>query len=126
MMPADAQPRTAGPPGRVHDTAPGSITIAEKVVAKLASHAVLDVPDAAAAPRALGGTTPKASVRVDGDVAVVDLELSVRWPASVPQVTAAVRRHVRERLTSLTGLTIAEVRILVTDLATEIPSSRVR
>ncbi|WP_432994737.1 Asp23/Gls24 family envelope stress response protein [Dactylosporangium sp. CA-233914] len=106
---------------------PGSITITEKVVAKLASHAVLDLPDAAAAaPRTLARSTPSASARVGGEVAVIDLEIAVRWPVSVPQVTAAVRRHVRERLASLTGLTIAEVRIVVTDLATQIPSSRVR
>ncbi|MER7283340.1 Asp23/Gls24 family envelope stress response protein [Dactylosporangium sp. NPDC000244] len=106
---------------------PGSITIAEKVVAKLASRAALELPDAAAAARrGLGRSMPKASARVEGDVAVIDLEIGVRWPASVPRVTAAVRRHVRERLTSLTGLTIAEVRIVVTDLATGIPSLRVR
>ncbi|MGI5240154.1 Asp23/Gls24 family envelope stress response protein [Dactylosporangium sp. CA-139066] len=119
MMPAGTQARAVEEP-------PGSIAIAERVVAKLASHAVLDLPDAAAAAgRALGRTTPKASARVEGDVAVIDLEIGVRWPASVPQVTAAVRRHVRERLTSLTGLTVAEVRIVVTDLATGTPSPRV-
>ncbi|GAA2331884.1 Asp23/Gls24 family envelope stress response protein [Dactylosporangium salmoneum] len=120
MMPAGAQPGAVVP-------SPGSISIAEKVVAKLASLAALEMPDAAAtAQRALGRTRPRASARVEGDVAVIDLEIGVRWPASVPQVTAAVRRHVRERLTSLTGLTIAEVRIVVTDLATGIPPSRVR
>ncbi|WP_433605398.1 Asp23/Gls24 family envelope stress response protein [Dactylosporangium sp. CA-139114] len=106
---------------------PGSITVAERVVAKLAARAALELPDAVAtARRVLGRARPKASARVAGDVAVIDLEISVRWPASVPRVTAAVRRHVRERLTSLTGLTIAEVRIVVTDLATGIPSLRVR
>ncbi|WP_433090075.1 Asp23/Gls24 family envelope stress response protein [Dactylosporangium sp. CA-052675] len=112
---------------RAVEQPPGSITVAERVVAKLASRAALELPGAAAAPRrVLGRATPKASARVEGDVAVIDLELSVRWPASVPRVTADVRRHVRERLTSLTGLTIAEVRIVVTDLATATPSSRVR
>jgi hypothetical protein len=131
-------------PGQGTDTVPGSIIIADTVVAKLASRAVLDLPDAgAAAPRLLGRalpgaghlgirqtsltSLPHASAHVDGDVAVIDLAISVRWPASVPQITAAIRQHVRERLTALTGLTITEVRIAVADLATEtLPPPRVR
>jgi hypothetical protein len=114
------------------------------VTAKLAARAVLEVPDAGgSATRVLGRvlpggghlgirqtsltSLPKAAARVDGGVAYVDLTISVRWPASIPQVTGAVRRHVRERLQALTGLTIAEVRIAVTDLVTEIPPApRVR
>jgi uncharacterized alkaline shock family protein YloU len=120
MTLADAQPRAVERP-------PGTITIAERVVEKLAARAVLDLPDAAAAGhRVLGRAAPNVSARVDGEVAVIDLEIGVRWPAPVPQVTTAVRRHVRERLTALTGLTIAEVRIVVTDLATRTPSTRVR
>lgn len=129
---------------RVDDTAPGSITIADTVVAKLAARAVLETSDAGGAVSRLLGQAlpgaghlgirqtsltglPKASARVDGGVAVIDLTISVRWPASIPQVTAAVRQHVRERLAALTGLTIAEVRIAVTDLVTEIPPApRVR
>ncbi|GAA0706867.1 Asp23/Gls24 family envelope stress response protein [Dactylosporangium roseum] len=141
-MTADPQPPAVeDAPGRADDTVPGSITIADRVVTKLASRAVLETPDAGAAAARLIGQVipgaghlgfrqtdltglPKASAQVDGNVAVIDLVISVRWPASVPQVTAAVRQHVRERLAALTGLTIAEARIVVTDLVTEIPSSR--
>lgn len=114
----------------------GSITISESVVAKLAAQAALEVPDAgAAAPRLLGRSLPgagglggrssslhslpKAAAQVDGSVALVRLELSVRWPASVPAVTAAVRDRVRGRLVELTGLEVPEVTIRVTDLVTE-------
>jgi uncharacterized alkaline shock family protein YloU len=57
----------------------------------------------------------------------VNLEISVRWPASVPEVTAQVRKHVRERVSELTGLDVDEVHIVVSDLATDItPPPRVR
>jgi uncharacterized alkaline shock family protein YloU len=71
---------------------------------------------------------PKASAHVDASIALIRLEISVRWPASVPAVSAAVREHVRARLAELTGLKVAEVTIRVTDLVTEAaqPTRRVR
>jgi peroxiredoxin len=44
---------------------------------------------------------PKTSVRVDGAFAVIDLELSVRWPCSIPDVTQTVRNRVRHRVEEL-------------------------
>jgi uncharacterized alkaline shock family protein YloU len=118
----------------------GSITISESVVAKLAAQAAMEIPDAgSAAPRLLGrslsgagglgvrstslSAPPKASAHVDASVALVRLEISVRWPASVPAVTAAVREHVRARVSELAGLTVAEVTIRVTSLVTEAAQS---
>jgi uncharacterized alkaline shock family protein YloU len=116
----------------------GMISISDRVVEKMAAGAAVEVPDAgAAAPRVLGrsvtgaavlgarGTSltalPKASADVDGSVVILDLSISVRWPASVPEVTSAVREHVRGRVSELTGLTVAEVSISVTDLVTRLP-----
>jgi uncharacterized alkaline shock family protein YloU len=137
---------TASPPATARDTdqPSGTITISHRVVAKLASRAVLEVPDAGgAAPRILGRTipgtghlgmretsltaAPKASADVDGSVAHVEVAISVRWPVSIRQVTEQVRGHLRERLHALTGLTVAEVRVTVTDLVTDVaPAGRVR
>lgn len=70
---------------------------------------------------------PKTSVEVDGSKAFVNLEISVRWPASVPEITEQVRRHVHERVRELTGLDVVEVHIVVADLAIDIaPPPRVR
>jgi uncharacterized alkaline shock family protein YloU len=70
---------------------------------------------------------PKTTVEVDGSKAFVHLEISVRWPASVPEVTGRVRRHVRDRVGELTGLQVEEVDIVVSDLATDItPPPRVQ
>ena len=122
----------------------GTISIADGVVSKIAARAAAENPDAGAAvARMLGravpgaghlgvrGTDlqalPKTSVEVDGSKAFVTLEISVRWPASVPEITGQVRRHVRDRVRELTGLDVDEVHITVADLATDItPPPRVR
>lgn len=122
----------------------GAITIHDRVVEKLAARAASEVPDAgAAAPRVLGRSMsaasalgvrssdltalPKTSVQVDGSFAVIDLELGIRWPCSIPEVTEAVRDHVRQRLEELTELNVAEVNIHVADLVRNLPrQSRVQ
>jgi uncharacterized alkaline shock family protein YloU len=122
----------------------GRITVADRVVTKIAAQAAVENPDAgAAASRVLGravpgaghlgvrGTDldalPKTTVQVDGSKAYVNLEIAVRWPASVTEVTSQVRRHVRERVRELAGLEVDEVHIVVADLATDItPPPRVR
>lgn len=126
------------------DEPSGTIIISDAVVAKLASRAVLEMPDTGgAAPRVLGRTVPgaahlgiretslttapKSSADVDGSVARVEVTISVRWPVSIRQVTERLRSHLRERLHALTGLTVAEVRITVTGLVTPVaPTGRVR
>jgi uncharacterized alkaline shock family protein YloU len=132
------------PGSRAGRTELGLITINDRVVAKMAARAAAEIPDAgAAAPRVLGRSVtgaavvgarttsltglPKASADVDGSVVTLDLSISVRWPASVPEVTSAVREHVCSRVSGLTGLTVAEVSISVTDLVTRLPGpARVR
>jgi uncharacterized alkaline shock family protein YloU len=115
----------------------GMISIADQVVTKIAACAAAEHPDAgAAAVRMLGravpgagrlgvrGTDldalPKTTVEVDGTKAFVSLEICVRWPASIREVTGQVRRNVRGRVTQLTGLQVDEVHIVVSDLATDI------
>jgi uncharacterized alkaline shock family protein YloU len=125
----------SSPAGR---TELGIISINDRVVEKIAAGAAAEVPDAgAAAPRVLGRSVtgaaalgarptsltalPKSSADVDGSTVILDLSISVRWPASVPEVTSAVREHVRGRVHELTGLTVTEVSISVTDLVTRLP-----
>ena len=117
----------------------GMISINDRVVEKMAAHAAVEIPDAgAAASRFLGRSVagasalgarqtsltalPKASADVDGSVVNLDLSISVRWPTSVPEVSSAVREHVRSRVSELTGLTVAEVSISVTALVTRLPA----
>jgi uncharacterized alkaline shock family protein YloU len=119
----------------------GAISISSGVVEKLAARAAVEVPDAgAAAPRIMGRSVsgigaiggrqtsmtgmPKTSAEVDGSTVVLDLSISVRWPASIPAVSRAVREHVRGQVTALTGLNVTDVSISVTDLATRRDDTR--
>ena len=149
MAIAQPQPVTTGaqdgPVARAGRNELGTISIGDGVVSKIAAQAAAENPDAgAAAARMLGRAVPgasqlpgvrsidldakpKTSVDVDGSKAYVTLELSVRWPAPVRQVTEQVRGHVRDRLRELAGLDVDEVHIIVKDLATDIvPPPRVR
>ncbi|MEV4410966.1 Asp23/Gls24 family envelope stress response protein [Catellatospora sp. NPDC049609] len=113
-------------------SAAGTIHIEEDVIAKVAAQAASELPDIGCPTRGLGhlgadtlgaradlSRRPKASAQVDGDRAYLDLVVSVRWPAPVPQVTAALREHVRTRIEELTGLTVHTVNIEVADLITD-------
>jgi uncharacterized alkaline shock family protein YloU len=121
----------------------GTISIAGAAVTKIAARAAAENPDAGAATarvmgRAVPGPVPgvrgtdldalpKTSVDVDGSTAYVNLEIAVRWPAPVAEVTGQVRRNVRDRLRDLAGLQAQEIHIVVADLATNItPPPRVR
>ena len=122
----------------------GMISIAGRAVTKIVARAAAENPDAGAAVarvfgRAVPGAgslgardtdlsaLPKTSVEVDGSKAYVTLEIAVRWPAPVSEVTGLVRRHVRDRVRDLAGLEVDEVYIVVADLATDItPPPRVR
>jgi uncharacterized alkaline shock family protein YloU len=122
----------------------GVISVSDSAVQDIAALSAAEVPDAGgAAPRVLGRAVtgpsalgvrstsltspPKARARVDGSIVRLDLSMSVRWPASVPEVTNAVREHVGGRVAELTGLTVAEISISVTALVTGSPASaRVR
>jgi len=117
----------------------GMISINDRVVEKMAARAAIEIPDAGAAAsrflgRSMAGASalgarqtsltdlPKTSADVDGSLVILDLSISVRWPASVPEVASAVREHVRSRVSELTGLTVTEVSISVTALVTQLPA----
>jgi uncharacterized alkaline shock family protein YloU len=123
-------------PGR---TELGTISINDRVVEKMAARATVEIPDAGAAAsrflgRSMAGASalgarqtsltdlPKTSADVDGSRVILDLSISVRWPASVPEVSDAVREHVRSRVGELTGLIVTEVSISVTALVTQLPA----
>ena len=132
----DLRPDETAHPG---PTSLGQVSINNRVVEKMASLAAAEIPDAGgAAARVLGrevavggvlGTRetsltslPKASADVDGSLVVLSLSISVRWPAPVPEVSDAVRQHVCDRVTELTGLIVSEVSISVTELVTRLPA----
>lgn len=118
----------------------GSLTIADRVVEKVASQAVIEVDLATGTPRTLlgrtlSGRTPepdpdrpaRADAHVDGDLVTVAVTLAVQWPAPVRQVADEVRRHLSARIAEITGLQVAQVDVDVTALVTgRRPAARVR
>ena len=113
--------------GTADATAPeerGRLTIADRVVERVAGHAATQVDGAAAAPRRLLGISvgearpdAEAAVRatVDGSVATVEATVAVAWPQSVRRVTDALRARVREDVRRITGVEVAHVDVDVVD-----------
>ncbi|WP_380166351.1 Asp23/Gls24 family envelope stress response protein [Jannaschia sp. R86511] len=111
----------------------GVTTVADRVVQKIAGRAVTEVPAAGGAARRVLGIAlgddelqdhPVVDAHVDGGVVTVDVEMSVTYPEPVADVAGAVRRRVDERVSSLTGLRVAQVDIRVTSLVTGTPATR--
>lgn len=103
----------------------GQTTIADRVVARLAAQAVTEVEQTGgAAPQligvAVGRQTGKGqarvSARIDGHLAMIEMRLSLTYPAPVRTLTREVRQHVIERVTGLTGLEVRHVDIEVARL----------
>jgi uncharacterized alkaline shock family protein YloU len=103
----------------------GRTTIADRVVARVAARAVAEVAQTGGAARQLIGITlgrqtgqgpARVSARVDGNLAMIELRLTLAYPAPVRSVTREVRRHVMERVASLTGIEVRHVDIEVARL----------
>lgn len=109
----------------------GRLTIAPRVVERVAQRAVAEVDSAAgSATRVLGialgagGDRARVSATVHADAADVTVDMSVTWPASVREVTEQVRSRVVSQLRDLVGIQHAHVEIRVTALVTEAPEQR--
>jgi uncharacterized alkaline shock family protein YloU len=103
----------------------GRTTIADRVVAKIATRAVSEVAQTGGAARQLIGITlgrqtgegpARVSTHVDGNLALIELRLTLAYPAPVRSLTREVRRHVMERVASLTGIEVRHVDIEVVRL----------
>lgn len=104
----------------------GHLTIAHRVVERVAQRAVTEVDSAqGSAARVLGipvgasGERAQVSATVHDDAADVTVHMSVTWPASVRDVTEQVRSRIVTQLRDLVGIQVAHVAIRVTDLVVE-------
>ena len=108
----------------------GTTTINDVVVTKVAAIAARETPGVydlgGGAARAFGAVTERVgmgdersrgvSVEVGEREAAVDLTLVIEYGESIPQVSGAVRDNVAKRIEGITGLSVAEVNIVVNDL----------
>ncbi len=108
----------------------GTTRIEDVVVTKVAAIAARETPGVydlgGGAARAFGAVTERVGVRdersrgvsveVGEREAAVDLTLVIEYGESIPRVSDAVRENVIKRIEGITGLSVAEVNILVNDL----------
>lgn len=111
----------------------GVTTVAEHTVARIAGHALTEVPHVGGSARrvlgvTLGGADPDRDADVTARVTGTDVELAVRlsvvYPMSVRDVTESARGHLTGRVAELTGLTVSRVDIVVTALHGDRPDAR--
>jgi uncharacterized alkaline shock family protein YloU len=119
------------PGGELIQTERGQTTIAESVVAKVASLAAREVEGVDSLGGAIAGALSGVVGRIRGDEhrtagvgvevgqrqAAVDLTMTVRYPYPIHETAQAVRDNVIDRIESMTGLHVVEVNVAVTDLA---------
>ena len=117
---------TAAPPSPL--TVPGQrgrTAVADRVVAQIATRAVAEVGQTGGAARQLIGLTvgrqtgegpARVSARVNGNLAMIEMRLTLAYPAPVRSLTREVRGHVMERVASLTGIEVRHVDIEVASL----------
>ncbi|HET9969441.1 MAG TPA: Asp23/Gls24 family envelope stress response protein [Streptosporangiaceae bacterium] len=103
----------------------GRTPIAARVVAQVATRAVAEVAQTGGAARQLIGFTlgrqtgqgsARVSARVDRNLAMIEIRLTLAYPAPVRSLSREVRRHVMERVASLTGIEVRHVDIEVARL----------
>ena len=111
----------------------GRLTVDDRIVEKVAGHAVTFITDAAAAPRRvlgvkIGAARPDdaASVQaeVQGDIASVSVAIAVRWPRSVQKVADEVRERIRSEVAAITGVRVDHVDVEVVSMT--LPDSQRR
>jgi uncharacterized alkaline shock family protein YloU len=114
-------------------TAPsGRLVIADRVLERIATHALAEVDEVGGvARRMLGvplgasgtGAAPRVDAHVDGHLATLEMTVSVVYPAPVRRAARRVREVVTERIATATGLEIRQVDI---DVATLVPAGASR
>lgn len=97
----------------------GSLTIADKVVERIASIAAREieqVTDSRAGWTGMYRNLPRATAKVAGGRARIGVEVAAAWPSSLPAVSAQVRDRVSGQIESLTGVSVVAVDVTIADV----------
>jgi uncharacterized alkaline shock family protein YloU len=120
-------------PASVRPEERGRLTVDDRVVEKVAGHAVRFITDAAAAPRRVLGVNigearpddaASVQVQVHDDIATVQVAIAVRWPRSVQEVADEVRERIRSEVTAITGVRVDHIDVEVVSMALPHSSER--
>lgn len=104
----------------------GHLVISERVVEKVAAHAVHQVATASGAARRVLGVTvgepteasdARVRVHIDGDIASARVTLSIHWPTSITTVAQQVRHRIREDVARVTSIDVHRIDIEVVSMA---------
>ncbi|MEU3165305.1 Asp23/Gls24 family envelope stress response protein [Streptosporangium sp. NPDC006930] len=109
-----AQPSWRGVPAERR----GRTEISDQVVSRIAAHAAGEVPRV----REVGEWKPLffrggTHATLDGELATLQLDVTVEYPAPIREVAEEVRRHVAERVMTLTGKDVGHIDVNVTSVA---------
>lgn len=106
-------------------TTAGRITIADRVLERIATHTLAEMDEVGGVARRVLGvplgqnsieTAPRVEAHVDGKLATLRMTVSVAYPAPVRQVARKVREQVAQQVGEYTGLDIRQVDIDVATL----------
>jgi uncharacterized alkaline shock family protein YloU len=98
----------------------GSLTIADRVVEKVAGAAAHEVDHVTGVPRRVLGQTlgkvrpdsqARATAKVDGSVVSVSVSVAIEYPTPVRQAAAEVRRRVMDQVGQICGLQVVDVHV---------------
>lgn len=107
----------------------GHLTIADRVVQRVAVTAASEVDGVVSIgsglDQVLGHRYPKADATVAGNRARITVEVAVRWPHPLAEVSADVRQRVRQRVSELVGLQVDAVDVTAAKIV-HAPESNVR
>jgi uncharacterized alkaline shock family protein YloU len=110
---------------------PGQVKIADDVVAVIAGTAALEAEGVAGLAGHLGNDIAErlgrkhlgkgVTVKIENNVATVAAEIAVKAGVKIQDVAREVQDKIKTAIETMTGLTVAEVNVSVSELAAEKP-----
>ncbi|MGX7693820.1 Asp23/Gls24 family envelope stress response protein [Gordonia polyisoprenivorans] len=129
------RPDAVGTAAPATGDAKGALIIADRVGAKIARRAALDIDGVTKysntigsllGPGALGAAYPAVRVDMSDTAPLVEVTVALTWPCAVAQVCRDVRAHVADELARLTGIRPSRVDVTVGTITTDNGDSTTR
>ncbi|WP_338836296.1 Asp23/Gls24 family envelope stress response protein [Gordonia polyisoprenivorans] len=131
----NVRPDAVGTAAPATGDAKGALIIADRVGAKIARRAALDIDGVTRysntigsllGPGALGAAYPAVRVDMSDTAPLVEVTVALTWPCAVAQVCRDVRAHVADELARFTGIRPSRVDVTVGTITTDNGDSTTR